>query len=347
MSSQHNRIMKQSYALALLLVLTFHCQFLFADSKQGQIIGWGSNIARQAKGIGTSDISTGFVIVAEEPLSNIVAIAAGAEHFLALRADGTIVAGGFNFYGQTTIQADLTNVVAVAAGGNHSLALRKTGKVVAWGDNQNRQASVPDELRDVTAIAAGWIGSLALKKDSTVIGWGAANVPIGLSNVVAIAATSEFYGHDLALKNDGTVVEWGARGVNSKISVKTGLSNVVTIAAGANHSLALKTDGTVFGWGDNSSGQATGIATKDVPNSLGGMVIINDMVLSNIVAIAAGNEFSLALKKEGTVVAWGKNNFHQTDVPAGLSNIVAIAAGPNFCLAITTNSTAAPKHWQK
>jgi alpha-tubulin suppressor-like RCC1 family protein len=51
----------------------------------------------------------------------------------------------------------------------------------------------------------------------------------------------------------------------------------------------------------------------------------------------------MALKTDGTVVAWGENGFHQTDVPAGLSNVVAIAAGENFGLAITTNRAVAEK----
>ena len=46
-----------------------------------------------------------------------------------------------------------------------------------------------------------------------------------------------------------------------------------------------------------------------------------------LVAIAAGGTHSLALKQDGTVVAWGNYQFGQTDVPLGLANVVAIAAG--------------------
>src|SRR5204863_175263 len=44
-------------------------------------------------------------------------------------------------------------------------------------------------------------------------------------------------------------------------------------------------------------------------------------------AVAAGFYHCLALRENGTVVAWGYNNYGQTNVPAGLSNVVAIAAG--------------------
>ena len=79
-------------------------------------------------------------------LTNVVAIAGGQEHSLALRADGTVAAWGWNSYGQTTIPAGLTNVVAIAAGYNHSLALRADGAVVAWGRNYYGQTNIPAGL---------------------------------------------------------------------------------------------------------------------------------------------------------------------------------------------------------
>ena len=44
-------------------------------------------------------------------------------------------------------------------------------------------------------------------------------------------------------------------------------------------------------------------------------------------AIAEGRNHSLALKSDGTVVAWGSNGAGQINVPAGLSDVTAIAAG--------------------
>jgi alpha-tubulin suppressor-like RCC1 family protein len=42
-----------------------------------------------------------------------------------------------------------------------------------------------------------------------------------------------------------------------------------------------------------------------------------------------------ALKGDGTVVAWGRNDLGQTNVPAGLNTVVAIAAGHAHSLALT------------
>jgi hypothetical protein len=56
-----------------------------------------------------------------------------------------------------------------------------------------------------------------------------------------------------------------------------------------------------------------------------------------VVAIAAGEYHSLAVRADGTVVAWGDDSGGQCDVPAGLSNVVAVAGGGTHSLALMTN----------
>ncbi|HVM47833.1 MAG TPA: LamG-like jellyroll fold domain-containing protein [Candidatus Acidoferrum sp.] len=64
--------------------------------------------------------------------------------------------------------------------------------------------------------------------------------------------------------------------------------------------------------------------------------------LTNAVAIAAGGDHSVALKADGTVAAWGgPNNAGQTNAPAGLSNVVAVAAGASHSLALKADGTVA------
>ena len=87
-------------------------------------------------------------------LGDVVALAAGGSHSLALQADGTVVAWGSG--SATNVPLGLNNVVALAAGRSHSLALRADGTVVAWGRNDYGQANVPAGLSDVVAI----LGSL-------------------------------------------------------------------------------------------------------------------------------------------------------------------------------------------
>lgn len=64
---------------------------------------------------------------------------------MGLKADGTVVAVGWNEYGQCNL-AGWTGIVAIAAGtaGNHTVALKADGTVVAVGSNDYGQCNVSD-----------------------------------------------------------------------------------------------------------------------------------------------------------------------------------------------------------
>jgi uncharacterized delta-60 repeat protein len=80
----------------------------------------------------------------------VVAIAAGGYHSLVLRADGTVLAWGWNEYGQTSVPESLSNVVAIAAGFQHNLVLQADGRIVGWGWNEYGQASDSGGWIDLT-----------------------------------------------------------------------------------------------------------------------------------------------------------------------------------------------------
>jgi hypothetical protein len=304
----HTKI--QSFASRSLLLLLL---LLPSAASGGQSVGaWGENTYGE--------------LLLPEGLTQVVAVAGGWGHNLALNADGTVTAWGRYADelgypdGETFLPpANLAGVKAIAAGGRHSLALLSDGTVVAWGDNTYYQTNVPSGLSNVVAIAGGWFNSTALKSDGTVVVWGTAygDVPAGLSNVVDIA---EGEMHTLALKSDGTVVAWG-NDTLGQTNVPSGLSDVVAIAAGRYHSLALRSDGTVVGWGQNVFGQT------NVPAGL-----------SDAVAIAAGAAHSLALRADGTVIGWGASqsnvNYGQALSPVGLAGVTAIGAGYYCSLAV-------------
>jgi len=75
-------------------------------------------------------------------LTNVVAIAGGWWHSLALRGRWHGRRLGSNSDGQNQCSGRLTNVVAIAARSSHNLALRADGTVVAWGDNYYGQSEV-------------------------------------------------------------------------------------------------------------------------------------------------------------------------------------------------------------
>jgi hypothetical protein len=76
---------------------------------------------------------------------------------------GTVVGWGANDYGQSSAPSGLHDVVAVAGGSNHTVALKRDGSVVAWGIDVAGQLDIPAGLRDVMAIGAGHFTSLAVR----------------------------------------------------------------------------------------------------------------------------------------------------------------------------------------
>jgi hypothetical protein len=267
----------------------------------GTVVAWGANDAGQA----TVPAGT----------ANIIAVAGGASHSVALKADGTVVAWGFSVSGQTNVPVGLANVAAIAAGATYTLALQSNGTLVIWGS----LATPPLSASNVVAIAGGWYHALALRSDSTVVSWGTTSpVPPWLTNVTAIAAGN---GQSLALLNDNSVVAWGDNSYG-KTNVPAGLSNVVAIAAGGDHCLALRRDGTLVGWGRNNAGQAT------VPPGM-----------TNIVAAKGGALHTLVLRTDGTLAAWGDNTYNQTNTTAGDAGYIGISAGGYHNLAIKGDGT--------
>jgi hypothetical protein len=141
---------------------------------------------------------------------------------------------------------------------------------------------------------------------------------------VAIAAGRSY---SLALKSDGTLLAWGANfsgelGDGSSTDRTTPVAvvgansnNIVAIAAGLNHSVALRKDGSVLTWGSDEFGQlgdGTPLEDKSTPVVVSGA--------SNIVAIAAGGLHTLALKSDGTMQSWGRDNLGQLGNSAALEN---------------------------
>ena len=303
-------------------------------------------------------------------LTDVKAIVAGVGHSLALKNDGTVWAWGINTDGQlgdgtsgtgnyksTPVQVKglngtgyLTDITAIATGREYSFALKSDGTLLAWGynlegqlgDGTNTSRSTPvyvkstsgTNLTGVKAIAAGAHHTLALKNDGTVWAWGY---------------------NDNGQLGDGTTTNRLVP-VQVKGAGGTGyLTGVKAIAAGNSHSLALKTDGTVWAWGNNNRGQiGDGTLTdQSVPVQVKGG---GAEYLTDVKAIGAGSAYSVALKNDETLWAWGWNEYSQlgdgttTDRSKAvqvkgvggtgyLTGVKAITVGTNHSLALKTDGT--------
>ncbi|WP_224367417.1 RCC1 domain-containing protein [Hyalangium versicolor] len=309
----------------------------------GTVWAWGFNNVGQL-GDGTRD--SRLTPVPVPGLTEVVAIEAREDTSYAVRADGTVWAWGNNFQGQlgdgstssyrvTPAQVPgLSGVVSLSAGRTFALALRRDGSVWAWGNNTSGQIGngtqsareLPQQvpgLYGVVAVAAGSEHSLVLRKNGSLWTWGLnmygamgtgsdrRTSPVPVAGLRDVQALDVGVYQALAVDQDGSVWSWGlshdhSHSMQAAPQRVQGLTQAVAVASGNLHSLAVRQDGTVWAWGDNAQGQlgdgtVGGLRTTPAP--------VQD--LQDVVAVAAGENFSLALKQDGTVWAWGANYLGQ------------------------------------
>ena len=99
-----------------------------------------------------------------------VLIAAGNEHTVGLKSDGTVIATGKNGSGRCDVTG-WKDIVAVSARGDHTVGLKSDGTVVATGKNDDGQCKVTG-WKDMVAVSAGWDNTVGLKRDGTVVATG-------------------------------------------------------------------------------------------------------------------------------------------------------------------------------
>lgn len=197
-------------------------------------------------------------------LSGVIAVAAGAEHSLALLGDGRVWAWGANDNGQlgNDSTADAASPVfvrrpgglavrakTIAAGAEHSLAVDASGRAWAWGSNEYGQLGIaaaldhattarqvvwssdgprPSALRAVKAVAAGDAHSLALFANGRVFAWG--------SNSYGQLGDGTYTSHG---PSSTAPVSWLGPPDNQGIHAILTLAGMTAIGAGPQHSLAL------------------------------------------------------------------------------------------------------------
>lgn len=224
-----------------------------ALAQGGQVVGWGTYAYGNTR----------------PPLASLLpwrAIAAGADHTLAIRADGSLTGWGDGRYEQLTIPSALQSggVASVSGTSGHALALTTLGKVRAWGHNTYGQCNVPAWLEGDRAldVAAGGNHSVVLAEPvwyapyGRVACWGLNDrgqcSPPPLTELVLRVAAGA--GHSVLLTSTGAVRCWGSND-SGQSTVPMELPPAREIAAGAVHTVALCGD-TVRCWGSDSHGQS-------------------------------------------------------------------------------------------
>ncbi len=180
--------------------------------------------------------------------------------------------------------------IAIGMGGATLLA--PNGSLWVWGYSgttfrKGTFSEIPSQLGSETdwaqVVTGGWNNTFALKTNGTLWGWGG------------------YEGESHGMPNP--LFQFTRSAQPTRIGIDT---NWAQIRAGRARTVALKTDGSLWAWGQNEFGEVgDGTTNHFQPN------ITRITKDSDWKAIAISDRSSFALKKNGTIWAWGANFFDE------------------------------------
>ncbi|WP_395052006.1 T9SS type A sorting domain-containing protein [Flavobacterium sp.] len=222
---------------------------------------------------------------------------------------------------------------SVKQGAYHGIGLKADGTLWFWGNNSNGQFG--DGFTSFNNVYPLQIGNASNWQEIFV----GANSSYGIKTNRTLWA----WGNNVAAElGDGTLID---KLVPTQIGTATNWLTISPSAQG-NHVLGLKTNGTIWSWGRNSSGQlgngTVGTNYNLVPTQIG--------IGTTWSKIAAGYYSSYAIKSDGTLWAWGTNNFaelgignfNEVTTPTQIgtdTNWQTVISGSGHTIAKKTNGT--------
>jgi alpha-tubulin suppressor-like RCC1 family protein len=189
----------------------------------------------------------------------------------------------------------------------HTAAIKTDGTLWTWGRNTYGQLGINNATTKNTPVTT-FLGGTNWKQ-------------------VSCGGRTTTMGFTAAIKTDGTLWTWGRNsygtlGINNTTNKLTpvttflGGTNWRQVSCGLGHVAAIKTDGTLWTWGRNAYGQlGIGVAgtstNRTTPVQIG--------TATNWKDISCGREHTLAVKTDGTLWVWGRNNTRQLGLGSGVT----------------------------
>lgn len=253
-----------------------------------------------------------------EQLKNIVQLAGGKDHMLALDSKGIVYTWGngqqFQL-GRKVLerhrlsalepqQFGLYDIKYIASGDFHCFAIDKNGVVFTWGLNQFGQCGITNENGDledgslivkptavtelegleIQQIAAGEHHTLALTKTGEVYAWGRYDMKeVGIAeNELPSWTYIDDHGKPRSVPKPYKLTITKSAEIKFKM-----------VAAGSHHSFAVTSDGVVYAWGFGDT-YAPGLGPLDGDVEKPTRIVNTATKAINIQLIGAGGQFSVS-----------------------------------------------------
>lgn len=263
-------------------------------------------------------------------------IACGVNYSLGLNNKGEVLSGGDGSDGQCDVR-DWDDIVSIDGYGVCTIGLDKYGTVKVAGLFNNEQIENVKKWNDIVDVAAGERYVVALKNNGYVVAEGhngdkqcdvqawrdVIDVDAGWRFTVGLTSNHEllFSGISSKINNDykKNIKEW-----KRVVSISASGGNPDDDNHGKGHVVGLKDDGTLIAIGDNSKGQCE----------------VNGDEWRDIISIATGDWYTVALRKDRKILITGKNEPGMQYIDSDIynwTNIREIAAGYGQTLGITSS----------
>lgn len=267
---------------------------------------------------------------------NFKEVAAGGDHFCAIREDDTVTCFGNNYYGQSTPPQDLGTVIAIVAGGWHTCAIRSDNSISCWGRNRDGEMSFPASGKKIISVSQGISPLCLVREDHTFrcLDYGPdAFIPrFDLPRIDKLKSIVRAGQVSCALREDDAVFCWKYNTYLSRdkepipIPIPSGLGKVKSLSYnGFRQICAIKFDDTVVCWFNDRSDETD---VTPLPSDLG-----------KVKFLFPSKGYGCAIRMDDTLICWGNSYSAIPKVPADLGRIKKVTGGYSHLCVIKSDDS--------